>query len=148
MATPRKENPQPAGRPTDYRPEYCQLVVEHMSQGASLTSFAAEVGVSRATINVWMQAHPEFLEAANAGKAKCAQWWERVARNNAESGQGNATLTVFGLKNMGAEDWADKQQVDHTSSDGSMTPKGLDASKLSTEALAEIMAAADAAKRS
>lgn len=43
---------------------------------------------------------------------------------------------------------SDKIQQDHTSSDGSMTPKGLDASKLSTEALAEIMAAADAAKRS
>lgn len=36
--------------------------------------------------------------------------------------------------------------VDHTSSDGSMTPKpALDTSRLSTAALAEIMAAADEA---
>lgn len=38
------------------------------------------------------------------------------------------------------------QKVDHTSSDGTMTPRALDLSGVSTEALAEIMAAADAAK--
>ncbi|MDZ7904614.1 MAG: hypothetical protein U5N55_01610 [Cypionkella sp.] len=39
------------------------------------------------------------------------------------------------------------EKLDHTSSDGSMTPKpGLDVSKLSTEALAEIMRASDATR--
>lgn len=98
------------GRPTKYDPAYCQQVIEHMEEGASLTSFAASVSVSRATINVWMNEHPEFLEAANAGKAKCAAWWEKIARANARDGTGNATLTVFGLKNMGADDWAEKSE--------------------------------------
>jgi hypothetical protein len=41
---------------------------------------------------------------------------------------------------------AAKQDINHTSADGSMTPKpALDMSKLSTEALAEIVKAADAA---
>lgn len=40
-----------------------------------------------------------------------------------------------------------RQSVDHTSSDGSMTPRaGVDLSKLSSEALAELVAARDAAK--
>ena len=34
-----------------------------------------------------------------------------------------------------------KERVDHTSSDGSMTPKGLDVSKLSDAALAEVLGA-------
>ena len=39
-------------------------------------------------------------------------------------------------------------KVDHTSSDGSMSPRaGLDISKLSTAAMAEILAAKDAAER-
>ena len=39
----------------------------------------------------------------------------------------------------------DKQVIDHTSSDGSMTPKpAIDASKLSDQALAEILALKDA----
>lgn len=35
--------------------------------------------------------------------------------------------------------WRETNHLDHTSSDGSMTPKGLDASKLSEAALAELM---------
>jgi hypothetical protein len=59
-----------AGRPSKYQPSYCDLVIEHMADGASLTSFAAEIGVSRATINVWMDAEPEFLEAVKKGKSE------------------------------------------------------------------------------
>ena len=98
------------GRPTIYDPAYCEDVIEHMAEGASLTSFAASISVSRSTITVWMNEHPEFLLAANAGKAKCAAWWETIARANAKDGTGNATLTVFGLKNMGADDWAEKSE--------------------------------------
>lgn len=100
----------PAGRPTKYDPAYCEQVIAHMEEGASLTSFAASVSVCRATVTLWMNEHPEFLAAANAGKAKCAAWWETIARANAKEGTGNATLTVFGLKNMGADDWAEKSE--------------------------------------
>lgn len=104
------------GRPSKFQPSYCDQVIEHMTEGASLTSFAAEIGVSRATLNVWMEAHPEFLDAAHTGKAKCAAWWERVARANAKEGTGNATITVFGLKNMSPDDWRDKQEVEQSGS--------------------------------
>lgn len=115
----------PVGRPSLYDPAYCEQVVAHMAEGASLTSFAAEINVSRATLNVWMADHAEFLEAANAGKAKCAAWWEKVGRSIALTGggPGAATLAVFGMKNMGKDDWTDASQVDHRSSDGSMTPQ-------------------------
>lgn len=114
----------PAGRPSKYLPEYCDAVIEHMQDGASLTSFAASIDVCRNTITTWADQHPEFLVAVSRGKAKCAAWWERVARANAVTGDGNATLTVFGLKNMGADDWFDKREVDVKSSDGSMSPHG------------------------
>jgi hypothetical protein len=107
----------PAGRPTKYDPAYCEQVIDHMRDGASLTSFAAEIGVSRASINVWMQANPEFLEAVEVAKAKCAAWWESVGRKLAENGGGNATLVVFGLKNMSAHDWCEKHEVQHGATD-------------------------------
>lgn len=115
----------PVGRPSLYDPAYCVSVVEHMATGASLTSFAAEVDVARSTINEWMEAHPEFSEAVKRAKAKCAAWWEKRGRTIAESGAapGANTLVIFGLKNMAADDWADTQQVDHRSTDGSMSPK-------------------------
>lgn len=103
-----------AGRPTAYKPEYCEAVVEHMAEGASLTSFAASVGVCRATVTNWADEHPAFLAAVTRGKALCVAWWEKVNRNLAMTGQGNATACVFGLKNMGKDEWRDKQELEHS----------------------------------
>jgi len=114
------------GRPTKYKPEYSKRVIEHMADGASLTSFAAEVGVARSTINMWMEDNPKFSESVKIAKAKCAAWWEKLGRNNAVTGDGNATLVIFGLKNMGIEDWRDRKDVDLSSTDGSMTPKVIE----------------------
>lgn len=103
------------GAPTKYKDDYCQQVVEHCATGASLTSFAAEIDVCRATINVWMADHEEFLEAVKRAKAKCAAWWEQNARNGATGAKEvNPTLCIFGLKNMAAEDWREKQEVEHS----------------------------------
>lgn len=113
----------PAGRPTKYKPEYCDAIVEHMAEGASVASFAAEIDVARSTINEWAEQYPEFSEALTRGKAKCAAWWEKVGRTLAQTGQGSAPMTIFGLRNMAAEDWKERKEVDHQSSDGSMTPK-------------------------
>jgi len=115
----------PVGRPSLYDPAYCQQVVDHMATGASLTSFAAEIDVARDTITEWASAHPEFSVAVKRGKAKCAAWWEKRGREGAEKGapSGANTLIIFGLKNMGSDDWADASQIDHRSTDGSMTPK-------------------------
>ncbi len=115
----------PVGRPSLYDPAFCDQVVSHMAEGASLTSFAAEVDVARSTINEWMEQHPEFSEAVKRAKAKCAAWWEKRGRDGAEKGAqpGANTLIIFGLKNMAPDEWSDKQEIDHRSSDGSMTPK-------------------------
>ena len=98
------------GRPTKYRPEYCEALVEHMATGASVASFAAEIDVARSTINEWADQHREFSDALSRGKAKCAAWWERVGRDSAQDGKGNATMIVFGLRNMAQEDWQDVQK--------------------------------------
>ena len=104
----------PGGRPTKYDPAYCDALVEHMSEGASLLSFAASIDVARSTLTEWADVHPEFSAAVARGKAKCAAWWEAAARNLALKGEGNATMCVFGLKNMGADEWRDKQEVEHS----------------------------------
>jgi len=58
---------------------------------------------------------------------------------------GDTAAMIFWMKTRAG--WREKQEIDHTSSDGSMTPKGVDLSKLSTEALAELVAARDAAQK-
>ena len=102
------------GRPSKYDPAYCQQVIDHMAEGASLTSFAAEVSVARSTINEWMGEHPEFSEAVNTAKAKCASWWEKVNRSIAEKGggTGSAQACALGLKNMARDDWVERSEID------------------------------------
>jgi hypothetical protein len=85
-----------------------------MKVGASMTSFAAEIDVARSTLNEWMENHPEFSEAVKRAKAKCAAWWEAVARKGALGEDANPTLCIFGLKNMAADDWREK--VEHEQS--------------------------------
>ncbi len=109
------------GRPSKFKPAYCGKVIEHMTEGASLTSFAGEIGVARSSINEWMAEHPEFSEAVRVGKSKCAAWWEARGRDIAlgNGGPGASTLAVFGMKNMGHDDWSDKQQFEHSGPGGS-----------------------------
>ena len=104
----------PAGRPSKYNEAYCSEIVNHCATGASITSFAAEIGVCRDTITEWAAKHEEFSLAVKKAKTKCAAWWEQVARTNAVEGGGNATLCIFGLKNMAADDWRDKVETEHS----------------------------------
>lgn len=127
------------GRPSKYEPRFCQMAIDHMSDGASMTSFAAEIGVARSTINEWMTVHPEFSEAIKIAKAKCAAWWERLGRSGAMGGEVNPTLVIFGLKNMAADDWREKQELAHTSPDGSMSPKNYVVDASTIEGLAKLL---------
>lgn len=115
----------PVGRPSKYKAAYGNLLIEHLTEGASIASFAAEIGVARSTINQWAEDYPEFSEALKIGKAKCAAWWEARLRQIAVAGggPGASTAVIFGLKNMASDDWRDKQEHEHSNPDGSLAPR-------------------------
>ena len=102
----------PAGRPSLYKPTYCDLVIETMSTGLSLTAFAGEIGVSRETVNEWRRVHPEFSAAVKIGQAKRALVWEQKLMS---AGIGpHVTSTIFALKNIDPDEWRDRHEVAHT----------------------------------
>lgn len=106
----------PVGRPTKYRPEYCPEVVECLKKGVGLNSYAAQIGVSRNTLDVWAARHPEFAEAVAIGKAAAAAWWEAAFRGVAlgkVGGPGAANACIFALKNFGGGDYVDAQRHEH-----------------------------------
>ena len=113
------------GRPTKYDPAFCDDVLPFMAEGYSATALAGHIGVSRSTLYLWMDQHPEFSDAVKEGMAASAIWWENRLRDVASGGEGNATAAIFGLKNRAADDWRDKQAHEHTSPDGSMTPQQI-----------------------
>lgn len=101
-----------AGRPTLYRPEYCDELVAFCRQGFSITGFAGEIGVCRETISEWASVHPEFSVAVKRAKAAATRSYEGDALRvrSKGGGPGTATLIIFGLKNMAPDDYSDRPQ--------------------------------------
>lgn len=105
------QTPPARGRPTKYKPAYCNEVIETMATGLSLTAFAGLIGVARSTINEWMENHPDFSEATRVGKAKRTLALEK-GMLSAESGPA-VTARMFALKNADPEEWREKQHIEH-----------------------------------
>ena len=130
----RKRRP---GRPSSYRPEYCDVVIEAGKEGWSLTATAAKIGVHRATLFDWGTAHPEFGDALKVHRAHRAHWWEERLRDVAKNGgaPGQATACIFGLKNAVPEEWRDIQHQEHS---GNTTETKTLRLELSPRALAHV----------
>lgn len=58
----------PAGRPSEYQPDYTIQAEKLCLLGAKDTDLADFFEVSEKTINTWKQAHPEFLQSIKSGK--------------------------------------------------------------------------------
>lgn len=101
-----------AGRPTKYLPEYCQQLIDHMSEGLSFESFAGVVSTCKQTLYTWTELHPEFLDAKSQGTEKSRLKWEKLGMAGLNTGKDekfNATVWVFNMKNRFK--WRDIQEV-------------------------------------
>lgn len=106
------------GRPTTYDAALGEKIVAIMEQGLSLAAAAAECDVHRQRVYDWEKTHEDFAELVALGRVKRQAFLERRLLT-ADAGP-VVTSSIFALKNAGAEDWREKHEVDHTSSDGSM----------------------------
>jgi len=122
----------PEFQPTD---EQRERVADMVAVGITYEQIAAVIGIAEGTLTKHF-AH-ELATAKAEANAKVGKSLFVRAVN------GDTSAAIWWTKaQMG---WKERKDVDLSSSDGSMTPKpGIDASKLSTEALREIMAAKDA----
>jgi hypothetical protein len=68
----------PAGQPTLYRPEYCQQLIDTMSQGDTLACFCADIGIHRESAYEWMKKHPEFSNAYKKAQENALKFWEKM----------------------------------------------------------------------
>lgn len=103
----------PAGRPTKYKPEFCDTVMLAGEEGMTLAEMARELGVDRSTVNDWIAAHPEFSRAIKSGLDRAQAWWEGQGRTATFGGiEGfNATSYIFQMKNRFKEDWSDRRLI-------------------------------------
>ena len=129
----------PGGRPRTYKPEMVKkarnYIDQHLDFGdpvPTVAGLACVLGVVRETCHAWAKDEdkPEFSHILR----ELAQKQERVLIANGLMGEFNAPITKMMLTKHG---YSDRLENDHTSSDGSMTPKP--AIELTDEQLAAII---------
>lgn len=103
------------GRPSEYKQEYCEKVIEYMTQGDSKVAVAAKLGIARDTLYQWAKEHKEFSDTIKRGLDLSQVWWEDLGKELVLQGQGNATAWIFNMKNRFRDDWADLTKTDITS---------------------------------
>lgn len=100
-----------AGAPTKYRPEYCQLLIEHMAQGFSFHSFAAVVDVCYDTLHEWEKDFAEFSDAKGRAKAKMLLWDEKILNKGVEGKQRGYNAAAHKWKMTNTHGWKDKVET-------------------------------------
>lgn len=108
--------PRRPGRPTAYRPEFCERVVELAGDGRGRAEIAFEIGVDRLTLRTWESQHPEFLNAMSRAYDAALAWWEEQGRKGIwEHHKGkrlNANAYRLQMLNRFKADWRDKSELD------------------------------------
>jgi hypothetical protein len=116
FSKPFRSKPKPEGyvfgRPTLYRPEYCQRAIEFMGQGYSVTALAGHLGMSKDAIYDWINLYPNFCHAINKGRAARVAALEKKLLSTSQ-GVG-VTAAIFALKNADPTEWQDRYNTEST----------------------------------
>lgn len=99
------------GRPTLYRPEYCEVVIEAGKEGKSRVEIADDLDVDRTTIDNWAKAHPDFFRALARAKDAEQAWWERQGRTNITAQHFQSSMWSRSMAARFPDDWREKQDM-------------------------------------
>lgn len=104
------------GRPSEYKPEYCDRLLEMGEQGMSKAEMAAELGIAYDTFNRWQNERADFSASVKEAVRRSQAWWEKQGRIATFGGvEGfNATSYIFQMKNRFREEWNDTIRQDHS----------------------------------
>lgn len=100
-----------SGRPSKYKPEYCEMLLDHMEGGLSFRSFAGAVRVNFDTVYEWAKKHEEFSDAKRQGEALEELFLEKTGRAGmlGKLKGFNPATYIFTRKNKSG--WSDKTEV-------------------------------------
>ena len=106
------------GRPTKYKEEYCDQVIEWFKQGYSKAEICLELDICFDTLQDWAEKYPDFSEAIKKGLKFSQGWWEKQGRTGIwfsnEGERLNPTTWYMNMKNRFKDEWMDKPRQDET----------------------------------
>ena len=99
------------GRPSGYKPEFCDIAVEFLKDGYSVTALAGHLHCARSSVFKWAEENEAFSDALKTGQALAALWWENKLREVASTGVGSASAAIFGVKNRSRDEWKEHHNL-------------------------------------
>ena len=143
----------PVGRPTKYKPEYCERVIKLADQGAGPAEYAVDFGVDRVSLYDWAASHEEFSTALSRAKIHEQAWWEREGRSGMRADKFNALVWKTSMQARFRDDYTERKETQLTGANGGavqVESKSVDTDALSADqrnALRDLILAAKAASK-
>lgn len=100
------------GRPSLYKPEYCQMLIDHMSKGLSYESFCAITNTCEDTLREWEKVHEEYSASKKTAFYLNRLFWEKKGVDHLGDKSFNSTIWIFNMKNRFPKQWREKIEVD------------------------------------
>ncbi len=126
----------PVGRPSLYRPEYCERVIELGAQGKSPAQIAHTLGVLRETMVQWGDVYPEFFTALRMAKQAEQNHWENLGHSGLDADKFNAVVWRTSMQARFREDYTERKVNEHSGPGGGpiqTEARVVDAGNLSAE---------------
>lgn len=102
--------PQP-GRPSKYRPSWCEEILDMGNRGMGYAQIARELKISRSMLYRFRDAHPDFAAAlAWARDLSVAHWTDKLTAAGSDRNS-NAQLLMFVSSNLFPDDFKLKRDV-------------------------------------
>lgn len=105
---------------TDLPKDWEETILELSKQGASIIELAVALEISRDTFYEISKRDSYFSDTIKKCKDLSEAWWTKKGRVNLENKDFNYTGWYMNMKNR--FNWADKQEVDHTTKGESLNP--------------------------
>ena len=99
---PKKKVPKKAnGRPTKYKEEYCEQIIEMGLLGKSRVQCAVKFKVCRDTLHEWGTKHQLFSDALKQAQENAEAYWEdKIIEllEDGDNGAGKSPISMFYMK--------------------------------------------------
>lgn len=100
------------GRPTEYKPEYCEKVIEWGRLGKSIAWMAASLDVHKDTLYEWQKQYHDFSDALAKARCQSQKWWEDKGQDNLETPVFKDSMWRANMAARFQDDWREKQDID------------------------------------
>ena len=104
----------PTGRPSQYKPEYCEQVIEYAKQGMGPAEIADKFDVDRSTMLKWGDVHEQFFTALTRASTAAQAWWERAGREGMTADKFNAAVWKKTMEARFRDDYTERREIEQS----------------------------------